>query len=144
LQLERVFSCAERVVGTYRQMRLTGAFKSTTEVIKVKPFRQLFMIVAISLLLLSQGRWLNAQQAGAKHYPLTGIVVSVDASHSQLTVDAQAIPGYMDAMTMPYTVAGSSNLKALKKGDHIRATVVVQGDDERLENVTVVSPPKGR
>jgi protein SCO1/2 len=109
----------------------------------VRLYRQLLLIVAVSLLVVVQSSRLNAQQTGAKRYQLKGTVVSVDVGHSQLTIDMEAIPGYMDAMTMSYRVAGSSVLKTLKKGDRIRATLVVQGQDEHLENITIVPPPQG-
>jgi protein SCO1 len=45
------------------------------------------------------------QQVGVKKYHIRGIVVSSDAKTGAVTVDTDAIPGYMDAMTMPYTLA---------------------------------------
>ena len=107
--------------------------------------RQLLLIVAVFLLTIIQSCRLNAEQTGSKRYSLRGTVASVDASHAQLTVNMEAIPGYMDAMTMPYSVVGSSSvLKNLKKGDRIHATVVVHGDDEHLEDVTVDLPPQNK
>ena len=105
-----------------------------------KVSRSLLFVISLYLLALAPWQWLKADQT--KRYPLTGTVVSVDVSHYQLTVDMEAIPGYMDAMTMPYKVPDNSVLKTLKKGQRIRATVVVQGDDEHLENITVVSSPQ--
>ena len=102
--------------------------------------RSLLLVTAVFLLAFGQWQTLHADQT--KRYPLTGTVVSVDVSHYRLTVDMEAIPGYMDAMTMPYKVPDNSVLKTLKKGQRIRATVVVQGDDEHLENITVVPSPQ--
>jgi len=96
------------------------------------------LVVAIGVLFLVQPR-VHADQT--KRYELKGAVVSVDAGHGELTVAMEAIPGYMDAMTMPYKVSDAAVLKTLHKGDRIRATIVVQNDDEHLENVKVVPAP---
>jgi protein SCO1/2 len=73
----------------------------------------------------------------AKRYPLSGKVVSTDASTSQVVVDAKNIPGFMDAMTMGYKVKDTSVLSTLAAGDEITADVVVQGTNYWLENVQV-------
>ena len=99
------------------------------------------LVAAVGVLFVVQPR-LHADQA--KRYELKGTVVSVDVGQSELTVDMQAIPGYMDAMTMPYKVADVAVLKTLKKGDRIRATIVVQNVDERLENISVVSAQQSK
>ena len=81
-------------------------------------------------------------KAAAPRYPLTGKVVSIDKSAHKVTVDHQAIPGLMPAMTMAYTVNDSRALDSLSPGDAITATVVRANGDYSLENV--VSAPKKR
>ena len=83
----------------------------------------------------------------AKRYPLKGKVVSLDAPTGEANVDAEAIPGFMDAMVMSYKVKDPSQFAKLAVGDSITADVVVQGDQYWLENVKVVAssgnpPPK--
>ena len=46
-------------------------------------------------------------EKGEKLYTLKGTIVSRDASDNSLRVDHQAIPGYMEAMTMDYPVRGA-------------------------------------
>ena len=41
-------------------------------------------------------------------YPLTGKIVSRDAADNTLRIDHEAIPGFMEAMTMDYSVRGAS------------------------------------
>lgn len=72
-----------------------------------------------------------------KRYALSGKVVSTDVSASQLVVNHGAIPGFMDAMVMPYRVKDASELKGLAPGDEISADVVVRGSDYWLENIRV-------
>jgi protein SCO1/2 len=82
----------------------------------------------------------------AKRYHLTGHVVSTDKRGSSVMIDGDEIPGFMGAMTMPYTVKDLTLLDKLTPGDKITADVVVQGDDSWIENVVVTghttAPPK--
>lgn len=83
----------------------------------------------------------SSSAVAAKRYHLKGKVVSVDKRANMVNVDSEAIPGFMDAMTMPYTVKPADELNKLAAGDSITADVVVQGDDSWLENVTVNARP---
>lgn len=74
-----------------------------------------------------------------KRYNLKGKVVSIDEKGQMVNVDGEAIPGFMDAMTMPYVVKPASELAQLQPGDSITADVVVQGDKNWLENVQVTA-----
>jgi protein SCO1 len=79
-----------------------------------------------------------------QRYHLKGKVVSVDKRANMLNVDSEAIPGFMDAMTMPYEVKPASAMDKLSPGDAITADVVVQGDNSWLENIVVTrhsAPP---
>ena len=58
-----------------------------------------------------------------QRYPLKGKVVSVDKRGLTVTVAHEAIPGYMDAMTMPYKVDKPDILKTVKVGDRISEPV---------------------
>jgi protein SCO1/2 len=82
-----------------------------------------------------------------KRYPFTGRVVSIDRPALTAIIDGDAIPGFMDAMAMPYQVKPSPTLSRLIPGDSISAEVVVvrsggKNDDApadyRLENVKVI------
>lgn len=86
----------------------------------------------------------NASAEG-KQYPLKGTVVSIDKPNSSLVVNGKAIPGFMDAMAMPYKVKGASELDPLTVGDSITATIIVDKDDYFVREITVTehsaSPP---
>jgi protein SCO1 len=72
-----------------------------------------------------------------KRYVLTGTVQSIDVPNHQVVVDGDSVPGYMDAMSMPYNVPDEQALKALNVGDIIRANIIVNGSDVHLENIQV-------
>jgi protein SCO1/2 len=78
-----------------------------------------------------------APGAAEKPYPLKGVVVSVDAGASKVIVRHQEIPGYMDAMTMPFNVAEPKMLAELRPGDEIEAKLVVGEKSSRLEGIVV-------
>jgi Cu/Ag efflux protein CusF len=86
------------------------------------------------------------QKSKTQRYVLTGTVQSIDVPNHQVVVDGDDVPGYMDAMSMPYSVPDESALKALHVDDIIRADIVVQGNDTHLENIKVTghAKPKGQ
>lgn len=89
----------------------------------------------------------KASNSNAKRYPLKGKVVSVDKQSRMVNVDAEAVPGFMEAMTMPYKVKPESELEQLSPGDSITADLVVLNDEYWLKNVKLTErsnppPPK--
>lgn len=73
--------------------------------------------------------------AGEKRYPLTGVVVSVDAAKKVLVVTHDEIVGYMPAMTMEFLVSGGDAAVA-KAGQKIRAEMIPSKEgDFRLEKI---------
>ncbi|HEX4067870.1 MAG TPA: SCO family protein [Acidobacteriaceae bacterium] len=78
------------------------------------------------------------QQAGTKQFHIRGIVVSSDAKTGAVTVDTDAIPGYMAAMTMPYTLQQPNIATELHPGDTITATLTVTNDADTLDEIVVV------
>jgi protein SCO1 len=90
----------------------------------------------------------SAKTPAAKHYPFTGRVVAVDTQSQSAIIDGDAIPGFMEAMAMPYKVKPEATLNHLHSGDSISAEVVVVQPDPKnedaapdywLENVKTVS-----
>ena len=79
----------------------------------------------------------SASQAHAKQFHLKGKVVSIDDRAKMVNVDSEAIPGFMDAMTMPYKVKPDSELNKLHPGDEVTGTLLVEDDGASLENITV-------
>src|SRR5258707_12389309 len=60
----------------------------------------------------------SAIPGDAATYQLRGIVVSSDAAKGIVTIDTEAIPGLMGAMTMPYKLAQPGVATELHQGDH--------------------------
>jgi len=96
----------------------------------------------VVLALIAAGACAKRPEA-VKRYALSGKVVSTDVKASQLVVNHKAIPGFMEAMIMPYRVKDASSLQSLAPGDEIAADVVVQGSDYWLENIRVTKKNTG-
>jgi len=77
----------------------------------------------------------QAEDTGVKRYRLTGRVVSIDKASQLISVDGDAIPGFMAAMTMPYQVKDTGILNQAAPGDQIKADIVMGSDGAYLENV---------
>jgi Cu/Ag efflux protein CusF len=59
------------------------------------------------------------------HYALTGRIVALDAKAHTATIDASAIPNFMEAMTMEYPIKSPADFNTLRVGEKIKATVNV-------------------
>lgn len=75
--------------------------------------------------------------ANEKHYDIEGTVVSVDAAANEVTIAHKEIPGYMEAMTMPYKVKQDWPLKVAKPGDVLRGTLIVTDDSAVIDNISI-------
>jgi len=85
----------------------------------------------------------HQEDANAKRFHLVGKVVALDQRGSSVVVDHQAIPGFMDAMTMAYPVRDPHILDPLGVGDEITADVVVANDGAYLDNIVVTKKGSG-
>ena len=75
-------------------------------------------------------------------YTLRGKVVSTNLSTGEVTVNHEAIPGFMGAMTMPYKVKDSNILSELHPGDVITADLLVSkrsDGDVVLDHIVVIA-----
>jgi Cu/Ag efflux protein CusF len=79
----------------------------------------------------------QAQPKGKKSYIFRGKVEKVDTVTKRLTVANEKVEGWMDAMTMGYSVDKADEvIKRVKAGDQITATVY--DGDSMLYDVQVV------
>ncbi len=80
--------------------------------------------------------------APPKTFLIRGKVVAVDAG--QVTLDHEAVPGFMDAMVMPYKLKDPSVASELHPGDRITARILATTDgtefhDVQLDNIVVIA-----
>jgi protein SCO1/2 len=87
----------------------------------------------------------SSTEFSVKTYKLRGKVVSTNAAAGEVTLDHEAIPGFMEAMTMPYKLRDGNVLSELHPGDVITADLVVAqqgGGDSVLDHIVVVGQAK--
>ena len=70
-------------------------------------------------------------------YKMRGTIVAVHADDKSASIDAEAIPGFMDAMTMEYTIRDSAALSNLKLKDKISADLIVAPDGAYIQNIKI-------
>lgn len=73
--------------------------------------------------------------APEERYELSGEVVAIDRERGRVSVNHEAIPGFMDAMTMPFRVKDRRLLRVMSPGDDLKATLVVKGNASWLEDL---------
>jgi protein SCO1/2 len=108
------------------------------------PRKALFVLVLIAFLSGCHQSAPPATSSTAAHvsFPIRGKVISTDAAH--VTLDGEAVPGFMEAMTMPYKLKDPIVATELHPGDRIMATILADKDDDnftnvRLDNIVITS-----
>lgn len=76
--------------------------------------------------------------AAPKTYPVTGMIVRVDSATRTFSASIQAIPGVMQAMTMPFDVKNGNDLQGLTPGVVVTFTWVTDGSLSHAESIHVV------
>lgn len=95
--------------------------------------RNRFYLIGMSACLLLAG----CQRAPERRFDLKGKVVAVDRADKQVTLAHEKIPGFMDAMTMPFSVGDDWAMSVLAPGQDVEATLVVQEDRSWIENLRI-------
>lgn len=100
------------------------------------------LVLALIVLLpgCRQGSAPQTRDGGpVRRYPIVGKVVGTNAEAGEVELRAAAIPGFMDAMTMPYQLKDPAMLKTLHRGDSVSGTLDVDGSGTLLDQVSVTS-----
>ena len=98
--------------------------------------RKLILILGLGLSLAGCHRHSSSKSDAAatpvKAFHVRGKVIATDATH--VTLDHEAVPGFMDAMTMSYKLKDPSVVSELHPGDRIVAKLLVQQDADGFHN----------
>lgn len=107
--------------------------------------RNLLLLVSLFLAAASFSCREPGASPNAKRYDLKGKVVAVDKTEHRVTIDHGEIPGYMDAMTMPFAIRKNDYwaLDILKPGDMVTATLVVDNGLSWIENIVITQESAG-
>ncbi|MDB6057570.1 MAG: Redoxin domain protein [Verrucomicrobiales bacterium] len=102
------------------------------------PWRVLLLVVAlIAIAICGCNKPVPAEHP--KSYSVRGIVKEVEPANKTVTVQHEKIPGYMEAMTMPFDVKNTNELRGLKAGDRISFRMMVTTNDGWIEHIVKLS-----
>jgi protein SCO1/2 len=73
---------------------------------------------------------------GARTFYVKGVVREVRAEARTVRIQHEEVPGYMEAMTMPFSVKDAQELAGLESGTTILFRLVVTEDDSWIDEVT--------
>jgi Cu/Ag efflux protein CusF len=75
----------------------------------------------------------------ATSHSARGLVLSVDPQSRQVTVSHEAIPGFMDAMVMPFVAQSSEDIADVLPGDRIAFRIRTRHGQTLIDRVTLLS-----
>jgi Cu/Ag efflux protein CusF len=90
------------------------------------PHKFIFILL-LAIVLCSCKKERPVSTAPIERYKLDGVVMSVTPQDHIVKIDGQKIEGWMEAMKMEYPVKDQNEFTGLQVGEHITATVFVQG-----------------
>jgi protein SCO1 len=99
-----------------------------------------FFTAIIGALLLVSMACRSPRPASTQRYEIAGKVVSFDRAKHKVTISHGDIAGYMEGMTMPFTIKDDWVYDALTPGADIKGTLVVENGVTWIENTQVTSP----
>lgn len=95
--------------------------------------------LAVVLYAVAMSDALAPRAASAAEYPVTGMIVSVNPGSRTFVASIQAIPGYMQAMTMAFEVQQPADLQGLAPGVVVAFTLAVVADSSYATRISVVN-----
>lgn len=105
----------------------------------------LVAVVALGGCHRQQSAETSASESNYQVYSLRGKVVSTSTATGEVTLNHEAIPGFMDAMTMPYKLKDPTIVSELHPGDVLTADLLVsQGEHQSvvLDHIVIVAEGK--
>lgn len=111
-----------------------NAAKAGTHRRVMGPSRAVFLVMLAVLC----SHFIACTKPEQRRYEFKGKVVSVDKRGKTVTIAHEAIPDYMDAMTMAFKLKDERSFDTLQAGDRVQATLVIQGYRSWLEDLVIV------
>jgi protein SCO1/2 len=104
---------------------------------------QLFLVL-ILLIVAGCGRQEKGDSKPAIYHRLKGQVIALEPASSLITIAHEKIPGFMEAMTMSFSIKDSALFRGVEVGDSVRGVVAVKKPEVWLDSLTVVRkmPPE--
>lgn len=124
---------------------------SSAKVVNCYVLRRLFVMTVMAVAVLGgchrqqQASGDSAVNSNYKVYKLRGKVVSTNPATGEVTLNHDAIPGFMDAMTMAYKLKDPNIVTELHPGDVLTADLLVSQSDDAsvlLDQIDIVAQGK--
>ena len=80
-----------------------------------------------------------APEAGITTYVARGIVQEIAGDRHTVTIQHEAIPGYMSAMTMDFSVKNTNELSGIMAADEITFKLMVGDTDSWIEDIHLIA-----
>ncbi len=74
------------------------------------------------------------KREGRQVFTLKGVVQAVDAAEGEVTIAHEAMPGFMDAMVMPFVIKDKTVLDDVRPGDVVHGPMVVDFRGGSIKN----------
>jgi len=74
-----------------------------------------------------------------KTYSARGLVRDLDPTQKTVTIQHDAIPGFMPAMTMPFVILDTNEMTGLAPGDTVAFQITVSGQDGWIDHLQKLS-----
>lgn len=95
--------------------------------------RVLFLAFAVSVADVSFAR--AEGSTNQEFHAAKGVVIQVDSAEKKVTIKHEAIPGYMQGMTMPFDVKDTNELAGLAPGDPVSFRIVISGNEGWIDQL---------
>ena len=109
-----------------------------------QPPRRYFWPLAIMFLfvLAVAASVVSVWRSGAhlRSYPAQGIIREMDLFQKTVTIQHDAIPGFMPAMTMPFVYTDVRELAGITNGDTIAFRITVSSKDGWIDQIRKIAP----
>jgi protein SCO1/2 len=96
------------------------------------------LLVAALVVVIGCGRQEKGENKPANYHRLKGQVVALDPASSLITIAHDRIPGFMEAMTMPFSIKDTALFRGVEVGDSVRGVVAVRRPEIWLDSIVVV------
>jgi protein SCO1/2 len=105
------------------------------------PFGRLFGLVCLAALLTACNKKTSQPVPSMQVYAAKGVIKEIEPDGKTAVIRHEAIPGYMQAMTMPFEVRDTNLLRGLKAGDAISFKLAVTPTEGWIADLTKLDSP---
>jgi len=101
-----------------------------------------FLLASVTLASHPQpSRAAEATPTRTREFAVKGVVKKIDPENGQVIIAHEAIPDFMEAMTMPFRVKETNDMAAIQAGNSVSFKLYVTAEQSWIEHVMKVAGP---